>query len=76
MEIQQALADKGYFNGTVNGTWGPDSVEALKRFQQDQSLDPDGKLGALSIIALGLGPKRQLTPDPTPVATKAVEDQQ
>jgi hypothetical protein len=30
----------------------------LKRFQSDQSLTPDGKLGALSLIALGLGPKR------------------
>jgi peptidoglycan hydrolase-like protein with peptidoglycan-binding domain len=77
MEIQQALADKGYFNGPANGTWGPESVEALKRFQRDQNLDPDGKLGSLSIIALGLGPKRQLVPDPAPVATKAAaEDQQ
>jgi hypothetical protein len=33
-------------------------VEALKRFQADQNLTPDGKLGSLSLIALGLGPKR------------------
>jgi peptidoglycan hydrolase-like protein with peptidoglycan-binding domain len=58
MEFQQALADRGYYTGPVNGTWGPDSIEALKRFQQDQNLTPDGKLGSLSIIALGLGPKR------------------
>jgi peptidoglycan hydrolase-like protein with peptidoglycan-binding domain len=57
-EIQQSLADKGYFAGPVNGTWGPDSVEALKRFQRDQNIDDDGKLGSLSLIALGLGPKR------------------
>jgi peptidoglycan hydrolase-like protein with peptidoglycan-binding domain len=57
-EIQQALAAKGYYSGPVNGAWGSDSVDALKRFQQDQNLNPDGKLGALSIIALGLGPKR------------------
>jgi N-acetylmuramoyl-L-alanine amidase len=60
MEIQQALADKGYYSGPVNGLWGPECVAALKRFQEDQNLAPDGKLGALSIIALGLGPKRQL----------------
>ncbi len=58
-EIQQALADRGFFKGEVNGQWGPDSVEALKRFQQDQNLQVDGKLGSLSLIALGLGPKRQ-----------------
>lgn len=61
-EIQQALADRGYFNGDVNGTWGPDSVDALKRFQREQNLTDDGKLGSLSLIALGLGPKR---PDST-----------
>ena len=41
----------------VNGAWGADSVAALKKFQQDQNLAVDGKLGALSLIALGLGPE-------------------
>jgi peptidoglycan hydrolase-like protein with peptidoglycan-binding domain len=58
MEIQQALASHGFFNGEVNGTWGPDSIEALKRFQESQNLTVDGKLGSRSLIALGLGPKR------------------
>ncbi len=57
-EIQQSLSDKGYFGGPVNGAWGPDSVDALKRFQRDQNIGDDGKLGSLSLIALGLGPKR------------------
>ena len=78
-EIQQALADKGYFRGTPDGAWNGESVEALKRFQKDQNLDPDGKIGSLSLMALGLGPKRgvvsaQSAPtgsepvDPPPVA--------
>jgi murein L,D-transpeptidase YcbB/YkuD len=78
-EIQQALAAKGYFQGPVDGAWNPGSVDALKRFQKDQNLDPDGKIGSLSLIALGLGPKRggasaQSAPissdplDPPPVA--------
>ena len=57
-EIQQALASKGYLQGESTGEWGPDSVDALKRFQTDQSLMADGKIGSLSLIALGLGPKR------------------
>jgi peptidoglycan hydrolase-like protein with peptidoglycan-binding domain len=57
-QIQQALAGKGYYSGETNGAWGPDSTEALKRFQADQNLTPDGKLTSLSLIALGLGPKR------------------
>jgi len=49
----------------VDGTWGPESVEALKRFQREQNLTEDGKIGSLSLIALGLGPKRTTT-DSTP----------
>ncbi len=58
-EIQQALADKGYFKNEPDGTWGPASVDALKHFQHDQKLAEDGKIGSLSLIALGLGPKRE-----------------
>jgi len=56
-EIQQAMADKGYFKGEVNGVWNGDSVEALKKFQGDRNLTPDGKINSLSLIGLGLGPK-------------------
>src|SRR4051794_16966251 len=56
-QIQQALADRGYFKGAVDGQWGEDSVDALKRFQADQKLPDDGKLGALTLTGLGLGPK-------------------
>jgi hypothetical protein len=56
-QIEQALVDRGYME-TANGNWTTESVEALKKFQQDQDLTPDGKLGALSLMALGLGPRR------------------
>jgi peptidoglycan hydrolase-like protein with peptidoglycan-binding domain len=73
-EIQQALADKGYFRGTPDGTWGSDSVDALKRFQKDQNLDPDGKIGSLSLMALGLGPKRGVaSAQSVPTASEPVE---
>ncbi|MGD1094673.1 MAG: peptidoglycan-binding domain-containing protein [Bryobacteraceae bacterium] len=68
-EIQTALTERGYFSGTPDGTWGPESSEALKRFQRDQNLTDDGKIGSLSLIALGLGPKRMsagLQPAPSP----------
>jgi len=63
-EIQQALAGKGYFNSEPDGTWGPASIDALKRFQHDQNLVEDGKIGSLSLIALGLGPKRESAAGP------------
>ncbi len=59
-EIQSALNRKGYYGGEVHGEWNAESVEALKKFQADQNLKADGKLGSLSIIALGLGPQRDL----------------
>lgn len=65
-EIQTALVDKGYLQGEPTGEWGPDSVEALKRFQADENLNVDGKIGALSLIALGLGPKRLSAQNPAP----------
>ena len=57
-EIQQALAQKGYLRGEPSGRWDADSMDALKRFQNDQNLDASGKLDSLSLIALGLGPQR------------------
>ncbi|MBV8897204.1 MAG: peptidoglycan-binding protein, partial [Acidobacteriaceae bacterium] len=65
-EIQQALADRGYFKGQVNGQWGDDSIAALQRFQTDQKLDNDGHLSALSLTALGLGPKHDAYVGATP----------
>jgi peptidoglycan hydrolase-like protein with peptidoglycan-binding domain len=87
-QIQQALADRGYFKGQVNGQWSDDSVDALKRFQADQKLDPDGKINALSLIGLGLGPKHDgsslasapsapaVVPPPTGPAPSAAPEQQ
>ena len=57
-EIQQALASKGYLHSEPTGKWDADSADALKRFQAEQHLTPDGKIKSLSLIALGLGPKR------------------
>lgn len=59
-QIEQALVERGYLS-EANGAWGADSIAALKRFQQEQGLPVDGKLGALSLKALGLGPRRNDT---------------
>ena len=61
-EIQQALADKGYFKGDVNGQWGDDSIAAIKQFQADQKLPDDGKISSPTLIGLGLGPKHDAVP--------------
>ena len=62
-EIQQALATKGYLEpSALSGVWDTSSIAALKKFQADQNLEPSGKIDSLSLIALGLGPRRDQPP--------------
>lgn len=65
-EIQQALVDKGYLKSEPNGVWDDQSAEALKQFQNDRHLSPTGKISALSLIDLGLGPKQSTAPVTVP----------
>lgn len=68
--IQEALVAKGYPAGTPDGTWGPRWADALKQFQRDKNLpEPSGKVTSLSLITLGLGPKREAAGSPTPGAS-------
>lgn len=57
-QIQRALKARGYDPGPIDGRWGSRSAAALKRFERDNDLPADGKLDALVLIMLGLGPKR------------------
>jgi murein L,D-transpeptidase YcbB/YkuD len=54
-EIQEALAKKGVFTGTPSGSWDDSTVDAMKRFQSTNGLNPTGKLDALTLQKLGLG---------------------
>jgi peptidoglycan hydrolase-like protein with peptidoglycan-binding domain len=59
-EIQSALAARGFLSPEeATGNWNASSSDALKRFQQEQNLEATGKVNSLSLIALGLGPKRE-----------------
>jgi len=71
---------RGYLSGAATGVWDAQSIDATKRFQQDQSLKPTGKLSSVTLIALGLGPKRdtraqigQIRQGPPPEATSRVQ---
>jgi hypothetical protein len=67
-EIQQALMSKGYGPQAPNGVWNAGWASELKRYQQDQKLEATGKLNSMSLITLGLGPKR---PQPAGAAAPA-----
>jgi putative peptidoglycan binding protein len=73
-DIQTALATRGYLKSEPNGQWGPESQDALKQFQQEQNLKPTGKLDSLSLISLGLGPKRTASALPRPQPTDGINN--
>lgn len=54
-EIQEALVKKGAFTGTPTGTWDDSTVDAMRKFQSTNGLNPTGKLDALTLQKLGLG---------------------
>ena len=57
-EIQQVLVDKGYLQSAPSGAWDAQTVDAMRRFQADKHLPVTGTLNSMSLIQLGLGPKR------------------
>jgi peptidoglycan hydrolase-like protein with peptidoglycan-binding domain len=57
-QIQLALKNNGYNPGAIDGRWGSKTASALKRFEKDHGLRADGKLDALALITLGLGPEK------------------
>ncbi|MGA7415826.1 MAG: peptidoglycan-binding domain-containing protein [Bryobacteraceae bacterium] len=68
-QIQQSLADRGFYKGEVNGVWGAESQDAMKRYQESQNLPDDGKITAKALIGLGLGPNHGGPPGATQPAT-------
>ena len=68
-EIQQALADAGHYADAVDGVWGDRSEAALKQYQEVEGLQPSGKLDALTLIRLGLGPQYESPENASSAAT-------
>ena len=53
-DVQQALNDKGYSAGPVDGQWGPSTENAVRRFQQASDLPQTGELERSTLAALGV----------------------
>ena len=53
-QIQTALKKQGFYTGAVDGNYGSATESAVKAFQQDRGLTPDGKAGAWTLKALGI----------------------
>jgi len=53
-QVQAALARKGYYRGGSDGSMGPATRNALRRYQRDQGLHVTGRVDRPVIEALGL----------------------
>lgn len=53
-ELQRRLKMWGYYNGSVDGIYGKQTVEAVKYFQRKNGLTADGIAGRATFEALGM----------------------
>lgn len=51
-ELQERLVGLGYGPLAIDGVYGPKTIEAVRSFQRDQRLVPDGVVGAITWNAL------------------------
>ncbi len=52
--IQEKLKRWGYYNGSVDGIYGSQTVAAVKKFQQKNGLTVDGIAGQNTLAAMGI----------------------
>ena len=52
--IQDKLKRWGYYNGSVDGIYGTQTVSAVKKFQQKNGLKVDGIAGQKTLAAMGI----------------------
>jgi peptidoglycan hydrolase-like protein with peptidoglycan-binding domain len=57
--LQQALADRGYYDGTVDGDFDNATANAVMSFQTDEGLFVDGVVGRESAIELEIWPDEE-----------------
>lgn len=53
-QIQQKLIQWGYLSGTADGVYGAKTEAAVKRFQRNNGLTPDGIAGAATLAKIGI----------------------
>ena len=52
--IQEKLKRWGYYNGSIDGIYGTQTVSAVKKFQQKNGLTVDGIAGQKTLAAMGI----------------------
>ena len=54
-QVQAALAREGFYHGAIDGSVGPATRNALRRYQRSHGLDATGRIDRPVLEALGLG---------------------
>ncbi|MBR2854107.1 MAG: peptidoglycan-binding protein [Clostridia bacterium] len=69
--LQKRLKELGYFNSTIDGKFGRDTVNALKAFQEAHGLDADGVAGKTTydVLFSANALQKGTTPTPSPTQT-------
>jgi len=62
LDLQQRLRALGYDPGPIDGIFGPLTERALRRYQQDRSLQPTGALDEATAATLGRAPDGETEP--------------
>ena len=53
-QVQSALSREGYYSGGIDGNLGPETRNALRRYQRDRGLTVTGRVDRATANALGL----------------------
>lgn len=56
-EIQRALQAAGFYNGPIDGSMGPSTMNAVTAYQQSKGLPADGYITVETVKALGVSPQ-------------------
>jgi peptidoglycan hydrolase-like protein with peptidoglycan-binding domain len=70
-QAQQALKEKGQYEGAVDGVIGPKTQAALKSYQQAEGLKATGRLDAQTMAKLGVSDASSPSAAPGPPAVDA-----
>ena len=53
-DLQQKLKQQGFYNGQIDGKWGPETQTAVKDFQKKEDLPVTGQLDPQTMQKLGI----------------------
>ena len=67
--LQRKLKSLGYYNSTINGTYGANTKEAVSNFQKQNGMSADGVAGTATLVKLFTGTPNRYSATATPRRT-------